>query len=196
LMSDDGQPTESLELYGLAIQTLEPINARAPGDVNVRQLLRDSHVGRAGAYGQLHMPAKATEDWGRAIELSLPHEQANIRASRAISLVQFGTIGEAVSEVAELTKSSNWSSAQWYDFACVYSIASHKIADKRQEYADRAMELLQQAVQAGWKDVDHITNDTDLDPLHDRDDFKKLLESLQSPSTSAAEAPPMENVQP
>ena len=55
-------------------------------------------------------------------------------------------VAEAVAEVAELTKTAVWSVGQWYDFACVYSVASGKIADKRTEYADRAMELLQKAV--------------------------------------------------
>jgi hypothetical protein len=58
-------------------------------------------------------------------------------------------VAEAVAEVAELTApvadvpgSPKWNAGQWYDFACVYAVASGKIADKKQEYADRAMELL------------------------------------------------------
>ena len=69
--------------------------------------------------------------------------------------------------------------AEWYNFACIYSLASSKVADKQQEYTDRAMEMLKQAVQAGWKDVAHIQQDTDLDPLRNRDDFKKLVEELE-----------------
>jgi hypothetical protein len=41
------------------------------------------------------------------------------------------------------------------------------------------MELLQQAVKAGWKDAAHMAKDTDLDPLRERDDFKKLLTELE-----------------
>ena len=46
--------------------------------------------------------------------------------------------------------------------------------------ADRAMELLAKAVQAGYKDVAHMKKDTDLDPLRDRDDFKKLIAELEA----------------
>ena len=60
-------------------------------------------------------------------------------------------------------------------------MASGKSADKKQEYADRAMELLQQAAKAGYKDAAHLAKDTDLDPLRDRDDFKKLVELLSKP---------------
>jgi hypothetical protein len=42
------------------------------------------------------------------------------------------------------------------------------------------MALLRRAVQAGLKEAAHLARDTDLDPLRDRDDFKKLLADLQS----------------
>ncbi len=43
------------------------------------------------------------------------------------------------------------------------------------------MELLHKAVKAGYKDAAHMGKDSDLDVLHGRDDFKKLLESLAKP---------------
>ena len=84
-----------------------------------------------------------------------------------------------MAEVAELTKTPFWPAPQWYDFACVYAVASGKIADKKDEYAKRAVELLQQAVKAGYKDAAHMKRDTDLDPLRDRADFKKMLAELE-----------------
>ena len=49
--------------------------------------------------------------------------------------------------------------------------------------ADRAMEWLLKAVQAGYKEAAHMNEDTDLDPLRERDDFKKLLQSLDEEQT-------------
>jgi hypothetical protein len=106
------------------------------------------------------------------------------RADRANSLVQDGKVAKAVAEVAELSKNPRWNSRQWYNFASVYSLASTKIADKKTEYADRAMELLQKAVKAGWDDAEHTAEDTKLDPLRDRDDFKKLLTDLEKKSAA------------
>ena len=63
-----------------------------------------------------------------------------------------------------------------YNFACFCALASTKVPDKKQEYADRAMELLHKAVKAGFNDAEQIAED--LAPLRDREDFKKLLESL------------------
>ncbi len=74
-----------------------------------------------------------------------------------------------------------------YDAACFRAVAagvqakapgadSAKLA---QDDADRAMQFLHKAVQAGYKDAAHMKQDTDLDPLRDRDDFKKLLAELE-----------------
>ena len=106
------------------------------------------------------------------------------RAGNAIALAQDGKYAEAVAEAAELNKTQNWDSGQWYNFACVYSLASAKIAGKKKEYADRAMELLQKAVNAGWNNARHTATDTDLDPLRDREDFKKLLVDITTNKTA------------
>ena len=47
-------------------------------------------------------------------------------------------------------------------------------------YADRAMDLLRQAIAKGYKDVKHLTTDKEFDPLRQRDDFKQLLAELES----------------
>ena len=95
----------------------------------------------------------------------------------------------SVAEVADLSKSPNWSFQQLYDFACVYSVASNKIADKKKEYADRAMDLLQQAVKAGWKNAVHMKNDPDLDALREREDFRKLVAALEAKVTTPVSSP-------
>ena len=51
--------------------------------------------------------------------------------------------------------------------------------DLAQTYADRAMALLRQAAERGFKDAAHMKQDTDLDPLRTREDFKELIAELQ-----------------
>ena len=41
------------------------------------------------------------------------------------------------------------------------------------------MKLLREAVSKGYQDVAHMKKDTDLDPLHPRQDFQKLLTELE-----------------
>ncbi|MFL5246097.1 MAG: protein kinase domain-containing protein [Gemmataceae bacterium] len=64
------------------------------------------------------------------------------------------------------------------------------------EQADRAMVWLTKAVAAGFKDTAHIKQDTDLDALRGREDFKKLLAALEASTgkslkeTKGAQDPP------
>jgi hypothetical protein len=42
------------------------------------------------------------------------------------------------------------------------------------------MKMLRDAVARGWKNAAHMKKDTDLDPLREREDFRKLLAELES----------------
>jgi tetratricopeptide (TPR) repeat protein len=110
---------DSLPWYDLAIRTLTPVNKQEPRDVMAKHFLRNTHLGRADAHHQLQQYVDAVEDWDRAIELSPPADQPQLRASRATSRVQAGQVAEAVADVAELTKSPQLSLGDWYNFACV-----------------------------------------------------------------------------
>ncbi len=77
-----------------------------------------------------------------------------------------------------------------YNLACILSIGSGKFADKKKEYADRAIEYLQAAVQMGYKDFAHINEDKDLDPLRNRDDFKKLIADMEKKQAAPAAKKP------
>jgi hypothetical protein len=63
-------------------------------------------------------------------------------------------------------------------------VAKHdKLDDKQRKeavqfYGDAAMKLLREAVSKGYKDVAHMKKDTDLYPLRQREDFRKLLVEL------------------
>jgi hypothetical protein len=106
-------------------------------------------------------------------------------AMRAMSRVKTGQIEEGIDEIAELAKSSDWNLENWYNFACVYALAAGKSPQKKQEYGDRAMELLNKAVQAGLQDVALLTRDEDLSALRNRDDFKKLIAELTNGKQAA-----------
>jgi eukaryotic-like serine/threonine-protein kinase len=186
LVLNGGEPADSLAWYQKAINTLRPVHEQEPRAVSAKEFLRNSHWGCALAHHRLEQYAEAVKDWDRAIELSKKPEQPGLRAARANSLVRAGQVAEAVAEVAALTKTPSWNAGQWYDFACVYSLASGKSADKKREYSDRAMELLRKAVKAGFKDAGHMKKDTDLGPLRGREDFKKLLGELEQKAETSA----------
>ena len=165
------------------------LHKRKPNDPAAKLNLRNSFWSRAQAYDRLRRRVEALRDWDQTIALSSPTEQPPLRASRAILRLQEGLVNEAVADVNEVTKSENWTADQWYNFACVYSVASGKLPDMKREHADRAMELLRKAAKAGWSDVSHIKSDGDLDPLRNRDDFKKLALELEAQSAATPTAP-------
>ncbi len=183
-----GKRSEAEEPYRKALAIYEKLVADFPAVPQYRIDRRNSYQMRAVAYDRLRKFNEANKDWERAIELSSAVTQPRIRAARASSRIEAGQVAEAVAEVAELTKSSRWDFNQWYNFACVYALASDKIADKKQEYADRAMGLLQQAVKAGYNDAVHMAQDKDFDPIRGRDDFNTLIEKLEQSRPLGARA--------
>jgi hypothetical protein len=81
--------------------------------------------------------------------------------------------------------------ADAYDAACFLSLCIPIVAkldklddtkrkDAVQFYGDAAMKLLRDAVGKGFKDAAHMKKDTDLDPLREREDFKKLVAELEA----------------
>jgi tetratricopeptide (TPR) repeat protein len=178
LVRDGGKPDESLEWFGKAIAVLTAVITREPRDATAKRFLLNSHRARAVAYDQLQQYAKSLDDWEKALELSPPAEQPRARAGRASSLARLGQVEQAVAEVVELSKLTDWPASEWYNFACIYALASDKLPDKQQAYADRAMELLQRAVQAGFTNAAHLEQDPDLAPLREREDFQKLIGDL------------------
>jgi hypothetical protein len=57
---------------------------------------------------------------------------------------------------------------------------------ERQKYADLAMTAIGQAVAAGYKNVEHMKQDKDLDPLRSRPDFQELQHELEAKASMGA----------
>jgi serine/threonine-protein kinase len=85
-----------------------------------------------------------------------------------------------------------------YNVACIRSLSSDLVrsslseADAKERgkrLADRAMDALRQAIANGYHDVPWIENDTDLDPIRAREDFKKLMQELRNKTKGQAASP-------
>jgi tetratricopeptide (TPR) repeat protein len=190
LMRDGDKPFDSLALFAKAIDCLAPVHERDPHNERACQILRNSHWGRARAHDLLERFAEAIPDWDRAIELSPKEGQPGFRIFRAISRLKAGQLENSLADVSELANNPALPAGQWYNLACVYAVASGKIADKKEEYAKRALELLQKAVKAGYLDAANMKMDKDLDPLREREDFKKLLTEVEVKTEKASETAP------
>ena len=70
-----------------------------------------------------------------------------------------------------------------YNIACAYVLVSEKVADKREEYCLKAVSLLNELAASGYFKqpgrFDNLRSDTDLVPLHARDDFKEFVKQAR-----------------
>ncbi len=183
--TNSGKPKEGLIWLDKAIKTLSTVYQRDPAQVDAQTFLRDSHLNRAQTLELLMKYSDAIKDWDLAIELGTPPQKQKSRISRTLTLYLDGQYANAVVEIEALTALDRTNPAQsqlgagdWYNFACIYSIASIKVADKQKEYGDQAIAMLRQSVKAGFQSIPQIAKDTDLNPLRDREDFKALLAEL------------------
>ena len=68
-----------------------------------------------------------------------------------------------------------------YDAACAYALASQPLARKDpakgRDRAERAIRLLQTAIQNGYSDYNHMQEDADLDPIRDLPAFAEIMKA-------------------
>ncbi len=179
MLRDRGQLLDGLTSFEKVIAIVRPVHEADRRAVTAKRLLFFSHRARAQIYRQLEKYPEAANEYDQVVELSLPGERTTLRSLRALAKLRAGLVKAAVNEVEELRQLPGLDAGQLYNFACFYSLASGKVADKRQEFADTAMVLLEQAVQAGYNHA-KMKKDDDLTPLRERDDFKKMLAELEA----------------
>jgi hypothetical protein len=105
-----------------------------------------------------------------------------------LRLRHFEKTGDAAGcrTTAEMWEKLNRADAEsLYRAACMRAVTAAVLRTTDQAEAataeeDRALAWLKQAVAAGYKDIARMAKDKDLDPLRNREAFKKLLAELQS----------------
>jgi len=119
----------------------------------------------------------------------------------AETLVRLGKHVEAVQAATELTRVFPDRGEEYYlaaGFAarCVSLVdrddhlPKAKCQELAQAYGDRAMTLLREAVQKGYRDAKRVKEDKDLDALRGRDEFKVLLKDLEELARADSQSDP------
>jgi serine/threonine-protein kinase len=190
-LHERGDLPAAREWYTRVTAGLGDVLRKEPRHAVAREYLRNACWKRAEALAQMGRPGEAVADWDRAIELDNGGLRQSFRAFRAQALAASGKYASAAAEAADLARSDSLPGDILYQLGRVYSLASagaqkddrvSRTERDRQadQYAARAVELLRQAVAKGWKDVEHLKKDSDLDPLRGRDDFKKLMAEVKA----------------
>src|SRR5262249_9435113 len=146
------------------------------------EFLRKTHRFRADLYIDLKNYTAAMQDWDKVIEFTAEEKKPNVLAHRASFRIRAGRTPEGIAEINQLIAQATEDPEHWYDFACAYAVASGNDSTRKNEHATRAVELLQKAVNLGFKDAAQLATDKDLASLRDRDDFKMLIAKVESES--------------
>jgi eukaryotic-like serine/threonine-protein kinase len=197
-----GQPQQAEESYRAAqhiFQQLAEGSRREPDDPH------DLAV-TLGKLAELKLASRDYKPAQELLEQARPHHLAALKADPknasfrdayrnyltrvAETFLGNGDHAKAADAALDLARCTCDPATDNYDAACLAARCvplalkdGQQSADRRpklaQEYADRAMTLLRQAVQLGYKDAARMKKESSLDALHARDDFQKLLRELE-----------------
>jgi eukaryotic-like serine/threonine-protein kinase len=177
-----GKSEESLDWFGKAIALLGPLVQREPRLATERLFLRNAHWGRAAALCRLKRDAESLKDWDRVLELNAaPAYEPLFRRNRALSLAHAGVHAKAVAEANALAEATGVAGNTLYDMACVCALSAGAVKEQaklQERYGARAVDLLRQAIAKGFRNVQQINKDSDLDAVRRREDFKQLIAEL------------------
>jgi tetratricopeptide (TPR) repeat protein len=190
-----GQAEDGLAWYDKALAILLATRQREPNHPTVRVYLRNTHSGRAEVLNRLGRHTEALSEWDRTLELEAGSQRSPVRLRRAFTLAHLGEHAQATAEAAALAQGKDDSGNTSYNLACVYALAA-AVARKDPglspaegdrlgaQYADRAVELLARAHEAGLFQVqaklDHLKKDADLDPIRQHPSYIQLLRRIEA----------------
>jgi serine/threonine protein kinase/tetratricopeptide (TPR) repeat protein len=196
-----GRSKEAEEAYRAALALQKRLVARFPTDAEHRNGLAGTLVNLALVHNQRREFAAAVP----FLEQARPHHQAALKASpgnatyrlfyrnnvRTLAQSQLGQAEHAQLALTaeELVRFGDDPVNDTYLAACFLGrcvMLAGKDAEldeaRRKElaegYANRALELLRQAVKRGYKNAAHMRKNPDLEPLRVREEFNKLLIDL------------------
>ena len=106
---------------------------------------------------------RAKADFEMALQMDTTIEGGT---NRHYALMYLGRLTEAKAWMAKILSAEPESAGQLYDAACLYS---------RMGEGEKAVDFLRQAFNLGYRNLNHIAQDDDLDSLRERNDFKELV---------------------
>jgi tetratricopeptide (TPR) repeat protein len=197
LLQQAGRPNEAAKEFRKAEALCRELVKENPDGSDYHNQLANA----LGSLAELALARKEFVEARRLLEEALPHNRAALQARprnpdyrgvfreimrhlAEVHLAQ-GEHAEASANANQLAEAAVDLANDRYNAACFLAgcvplaAKDGKLPEARRpelakEYADRAMSVLRQAVADGYRNAAHMKKDTDLDPLRDRADFKKL----------------------
>jgi tetratricopeptide (TPR) repeat protein len=180
ILADKGQSEAALQFYAEAIATLEAASAKEPQHRTAHEFLRNAHLGRVNLLTALGRYAEALPHRDRLVQLD-GQVSGWQRVWRALTLARMKEHARATAEADTLAGYQNLPADALYQLSSVYALSASAVAaDAKlsEQYAARGVNLLSRAIAQGFKDVDKLQKDPELEALRSRQDFTALLTRL------------------
>ena len=120
--------------------------------------------------GKLHLKngekELAEQDFHKVMEIDSTDTDACFYALHFL-----GRDEEAVEMIRQIIEEDPYSPGSWYDNACLYALMGR---------GDDAVAALKTSFEKGYRSFTHIENDSDMDSIRDREDFKELIAKYRS----------------
>jgi serine/threonine protein kinase len=183
VLNDLNRPADAQAYLAKALSTLDKVLAGERAPANARRFRANTLTTRAETLTKLHRYAEALRDWDEALPLMEGSSREVVRLGRANTLVRCGKPAEAVVEADAVAQANGVPFHLLYGAACIYALASSAMTEdtaKQERYAVRAVELLGNAIDRGFKDAEKLQKDSDLERLKLRADYQKVMQRIAS----------------
>jgi eukaryotic-like serine/threonine-protein kinase len=190
---DNNDINEALSCFARSVELALGVLRKEPQHTEARNRLVTTYMDRAEAFVRTERNKEALEDWDRMIELDKGPSSPLVRMFAAMARAHRGEHALAAAALDAMQADGVEPEYACYNFPCIYSLASAVVLkddrlspseQKRlaERYAAKSVELLQKARADGFFEtpgfVKYLRKDTDLKPLRERGDFKKLIRQL------------------
>jgi tetratricopeptide (TPR) repeat protein len=202
ILRDTGRPNEAEQALGAALD----LRRKLVDEFRTHPEYRGDLADTANSLASLIRANKGYDAARRLAEEAFTHIQAALNANPKspsfreayrgclINLIEshlgLTNHAKAVEGAEELARFGHDSSDDLYDAACYVSrcillaerddrLPEAQRRERATAYANRAMQVLQQAIKRGFRDMAHMKQDTDLEPLRGRDDFGQLFMKVE-----------------
>jgi formylglycine-generating enzyme required for sulfatase activity/tetratricopeptide (TPR) repeat protein len=146
------------------------------------------HLRRAVVYARAGDAEQAVKDMETYREYS--SDESGLACTDAVVAAYLGQDTEAMERLEKMVEERAEDAGLLYDVACAYSIASRAVVehspDESRQFADRAVALLSQAIDNGFRDFSKVQEDPNLDPVRQHPVFLTILRQAGADTWYAA----------
>jgi serine/threonine-protein kinase len=189
-------PRSARKYYQRALERLEKLHKENPQNIYITSTLSATHYYVATAALRDGDTAAADENYQKCLDLRRGLA-TNPKAKMAeidliVALARCGYHEEAAHRVDDVLKNPSQDNQIYFQAACGYALSYGAVVRSKpmdqwneaekavaKAYSDKAFDALQHGVEHGWKDLNSLQSDPDLDPIRADPRFPPLIGAVK-----------------